>query len=139
MRFRSHRNVAFCQDWLRTVFDRSRPQHLAEHVSPRAVLAAATTNGGGGGSSTTSSSSASSTSDSSGSWHEAVAELPLHIQRLLGFHMPGQVLNKVYAAPGPPDILQGLGALVGTFAANATCVFLDTFLVDRTPTRGASS
>jgi hypothetical protein len=118
------------------VIDRSRQQHLAEHVSPRAVLAAATTNGGGSSSSDSSTSSTSSTSDS---WHEAVAELPLHIQRLLGFHMPGQVLNKVYAAPGPPDILQGLGALAGTFAANATCLFLDAFLVDRTPTRGASS
>ena len=128
MRFRSHRNLAFCQDWLRTVFDRSRPQHLAEHVSPRAVLAAATTNGDGG-STSTSTSSTSSTSSSSDSWHEAVAELPLHIQRLLGFHMPGQVLNKVYAAPGPPDILQGLGALAGTFAANATCLFLMLFSV----------
>lgn len=47
------------------------------------------------------------------SWHKAVQALPLHIQRLLGFHMPGQVLNKVYAAPGPPDILNGLGALAG--------------------------
>lgn len=46
-------------------------------------------------------------------WHEAVQVLPVHIQRLLGFHMPGQVLNKVYAAPGPPDILSGLNALAG--------------------------
>jgi hypothetical protein len=46
-------------------------------------------------------------------WYHAVDALPLYIQRLLGFHMPGQVLNKVYAAPGPPDILSGLGALAG--------------------------
>ena len=52
-------------------------------------------------------------SSSHATWFKAVDELPMHIQRLLGFHMPGQVLNKVYAAPGPPDILRGLGALAG--------------------------
>jgi hypothetical protein len=40
-----------------------------------------------------------------------VAKLPMHMQRLLGFHLPGQILNKYYAGPGEHDILGAAQAL----------------------------
>ena len=44
---------------------------------------------------------------------EDVAALPMHMQRLLGFHLPGQILNKVYVAPGDHDILKAMDNLAG--------------------------
>lgn len=42
-----------------------------------------------------------------------VATYPVELQRLLGFHMPGPVLNKYYAGPGPHDVLGGHAVLAG--------------------------
>ena len=44
---------------------------------------------------------------------DEVRGYPLELQRLLGFHMPGAVINKFYAGPGPHDILGGDGILGG--------------------------
>ena len=65
--------------------------------------------------------------------HDAgvVASYPLELQRLLGFHMPGPVLNKFYAGPGPHDVLGGHAVLGGRR--------VDWFDAGQSPPPGASA